>query len=209
MSLAPGRTQSSEEDPDDEKVNKVITEERISLQEGGSGALPMSDHGAPDCIVQAFVGTQEEGEENEEEGDLPGSADVSRPLSQLNQVLRRRGSITVLTNSTPSSPAGQLCRAQPQGDAQLRHSGARELTEPAVWRGGGLAGGSPGSSPGVAEQEAGRARRGGARGVRAGAGPGAGGMRGSGRAAPAHSRGPGARRGAEKPVYTDCTPPGE
>lgn len=40
-----------------------LLEERISLQEGGSGALPMSDHGAPDCIVQAFVGTQEEGTE--------------------------------------------------------------------------------------------------------------------------------------------------
>lgn len=34
-------------------------------------------------------------------------------------------------------------------------------------------------------------------------------MRGPGRPAPAHSRGRGARRGAEKPVYTDCTPPGE
>lgn len=33
-----------------------LLEERISLQEGGSGALPMSDHGAPDCIVQAFSG---------------------------------------------------------------------------------------------------------------------------------------------------------
>lgn len=44
-----------------------LLEERISLQEGGSGALPMSDHGAPDCIVQAFVGTQEEGTEVRQE----------------------------------------------------------------------------------------------------------------------------------------------
>lgn len=41
-----------------------LLEERISLQEGGSGALPMSDHGGPrTAIVQAFVGTQEEGTE--------------------------------------------------------------------------------------------------------------------------------------------------